>query len=337
MLYPYHQHAKVLIVDDEKANIRLVEMILQKAGYTNVYSTADAREAVPLFLEIQPDIVLLDLSMPHLDGYAVMAKLLAEMALTAVPILVLTADITPAVRHRALKEGARDFLTKPLDEVEVLLRINNLLENRFHSILLEQRVQERTEDLNKAQMEVLQRLALAAEYRDDDTRLHTRRVGVIAQRIAHALGLPAEQADLILQASPLHDVGKIGIPDAILLKHGKLTEDEFAIMKEHTVIGGNILSKSDSSCLQLAEKITLTHHERWDGTGYPSQLSGEEIPLAGRIVAVADVFDALTHNRPYKHAWTIEEALAEIKNQSGRQFDPDIVKAFLNLQSESKL
>lgn len=333
MLYSHLQQAKILIVDDEKANIRLVEMMLQGAGYTNVYSTADAREVVALFLDIQPDIVLLDLAMPYLDGFAVMAKLLAEMK-SAVPILVLTADVTLATRHRALKEGAKDFLTKPLDEVEVLLRINNLLENRFHSILLEKRVRERTEDLNKAQMELLQRLALAAEYRDDDTRLHTRRVGMLAQRIARALDLPPEQTDLILHASPLHDVGKIGIPDSILLKHGKLTDDEFTIMKEHTIIGGNILSKSNSSFLRLAEEITMTHHERWDGTGYPSQLAGEEIPLVGRIVSVADVFDALTHDRPYKRAWTIDEALSEIKSQSGRQFDPAIVQAFLKSQSE---
>jgi putative two-component system response regulator len=336
MLYPHLQQAKILIVDDEKANIRLVEMMLQGAGYTNVYSTADAREAVPLFLDIQPDIVLLDLAMPYLDGFAVMAKLLAEMK-SAVPILVLTADVTLTARHRALKEGAKDFLTKPLDEVEVLLRINNLLENRFHSVLLEKRVRERTEELEKAQMEILQRLALAAEYRDDDTRLHTRRVGMLAQRIAQALDLPPEQTDLILHASPLHDVGKIGIPDSILLKHGKLTDDEFTIMKEHTIIGGNILSKSNSSFLRLAEEITMTHHERWDGTGYPSQLAGEEIPLVGRIVSVADVFDALTHDRPYKRAWTIDEAISEIKHQSGRQFDPAIVQAFLKSLSEESI
>jgi putative two-component system response regulator len=335
MLNSHLQQAKILIVDDEKANIRLVEMMLQGAGYTNVYSTADAREVVVLFREIQPDIVLLDLAMPYLDGYAVMAKLLAEME-SVVPILVLTADVTLTARHRALKEGAKDFLTKPLDEVEVLLRINNLLENRFHSVLLEKRVRERTEELDKAQMEVLQRLALAAEYRDDDTRLHTRRVGMIAQRIAQALDLPPDQTDLILHASPLHDIGKIGIPDSILLKHGKLTDDEFTIMKEHTVIGGNILSKSNSFFLRLAEEITMTHHERWDGTGYPSQLAGEEIPLVGRIVSVADVFDALTHDRPYKRAWTIEEAISEIKSQSGRQFDPAIVQAFLkSLPDES--
>jgi putative two-component system response regulator len=254
---------------------------------------------------------------------------LAEAPDAAAPILVLTADITTAAKHRALKEGARDFLTKPLDEIEVLLRIKNLLENRFHHILLEKRVQERTQDLEKSQMEVLQRLALAAEYRDDDTRLHTRRVGQIARHIALALGWSAEQADLIFRASPLHDVGKIGIADAILLKPGKLTEEESTVMKQHTLIGGKILSESDSSWLQLAEEIALTHHERWDGTGYPAGLAGEDIPLVGRIVAVADVFDALTHERPYKHAWSTEEALAEIKKQSGRQFDPHVVEAFL--------
>lgn len=331
MLQSHLQHAKILIVDDEKVNVRLLEMILQNGGYKNVFSTTDSREAMSLFHNIQPDIVLLDLAMPHMDGFAVMAQLTTEMPVVAVPILVLTADITATAKHRALKEGAKDFLTKPLDETEVLLRINNLLENRFHSVNLEELVQERTSDLEQAKMEVMQRLAMAAEYRDDDTGLHTRRVGHMASRIAGALGLPQAQFELILHASPLHDVGKIGIPDSILLKHGKLTADEFTIIKEHATIGGNILAKSNSPYLRLAEEIALTHHERWDGTGYPYQLAGDNIPLVGRIVSVADVFDALTHDRPYKRAWSVEESLAEIKSQSGRQFDPKVVDAFLKI------
>jgi putative two-component system response regulator len=179
-------------------------------------------------------------------------------------------------------------------------------------------------------LETLQRLALAAEYRDDDTGSHTRRVGVTAGRIAGSLGLSPEQVDLILRAAPLHDVGKIGIADAILLKPGKLTDEEFAIMKQHTTIGGKILSGSSSPWLQLAEEIALTHHERWDGQGYPCGLKGEAISLVGRIVAIADVFDALTHERPYKKAWPIAEAMAEIEHQSGKQFDPCVVAAFLS-------
>jgi putative two-component system response regulator len=329
------KQGKILIVDDEKANVRLLEIILQQAGYINVHSTTDARQTLSLFRSIQPDIVLLDLAMPYLDGFAVMQQLHPEMSDHSVPILVLTADATSATRHRALKEGARDFLTKPLDETEVLLRINNLLETHFYSALLEDRVRERTQDLEKAQLETLQRLALAAEYRDDNTGTHTRRVGMSAARIAKVLGLPPAQVTLLLRAAPLHDIGKIGIADAILLKPGKLTDEEFAIMKQHTFIGAKILSGSSSPWLLMAEEIALTHHERWDGRGYPHSLSGEAIPLVGRIVAVADVFDALTHERPYKNAWPVAAATAEIAAQGGQQFDERVVQAFLTLQHET--
>jgi len=329
-----HQ-AVILVIDDEKANVRFLEIILQQAGYSNVHSTTDSRQSLPLFCRIQPDLVLLDLSMPHMDGFAVMGQLHAEAPGNSVPILVLTADATLATKHKALKEGARDFLTKPLDEIEVLLRIHNLLDIRFHSALLEAKVQERTHDLQKAQLETLQRLALAAEYRDDDTGLHTKRVGQTAARLAQALCLPPAQVDLILRAAPLHDIGKIGITDAILLKPGKLTDDEFAIMRHHTDIGAQMLSGSTSPWLQLAEEIALTHHERWDGTGYPQKLSGEAIPLVGRIVTVADVFDALTHERPYKKAWSVVEAKNEIAAQSGHQFDERVVQAFLSLPHET--
>ncbi|HEX8465239.1 MAG TPA: HD domain-containing phosphohydrolase [Abditibacterium sp.] len=331
------QQGKILIVDDEKANVRLLEIILQQAGYTNVHSTTDARHARALFQGVRPDLVLLDLAMPHLDGFAVMGQLHEDMGDDPIPILVLTADAVATTRHRALKQGAKDFLTKPLDQIEVLLRINNLLEVRFHNVLLEARVKERTQDLEKAQLETLQRLALAAEYRDDDTGLHTKRVGLTAARIAQALELPPAQVDLIRRAAPLHDVGKIGISDTILLKPGKLTDEEFDTMKQHTTIGAKMLSGSTSPWLKLAEEIALSHHERWDGRGYPQKLSGEAIPLVSRIVAVADVFDALTHERPYKKAWPQNEAMAEIESQSGRQFDERVVKAFLTLPQETSL
>jgi putative two-component system response regulator len=324
------KQAKILIVDDEKFNIRLLEVILLHAGFTDIYSTADSREAQSIFCSIKPDLILLDLAMPHMDGFAVMQQLQEELLKDSVPVLVLTADATLSTRHKALQEGAKDFLTKPLDETEVLLRINNLLKTRFHSILLKKKVQERTHDLETAQLETLQRLALAAEYRDDDTGLHTKRVGLTAGKIAQKLNLPASQVDLILRSAPLHDVGKIGIADSILLKPGKLTEEEFATMKQHTIIGAKILSGSTSPWLQLAEEIALTHHERWDGKGY-SGLQGEAIPLSGRIVTVADVFDALTHERPYKKAWPVEAATTEIASQGGSQFDPQIVNAFLAL------
>ncbi len=329
------KRGKILIVDDEKVNIRFLEIILQQNGYSNVYSTNDSRQSLTCFCNMQPDIVLLDLAMPHLDGFAVMQQLHRKMVDNPVPILVLTADVASAAKHRALKEGASDFLTKPLDETEVLLRISNLLQARFYNTLLEDKVRERTQALENAQLETLQRLALAAEYRDDDTGLHTKRVGIIARYIAHAMGLPEAQVELIFRAAPLHDVGKIGITDAILLNPGKLTEEKFAIMKQHTVIGAEMLSGSTSPWLQLAEEIALSHHERWDGQGYPHQLSGEDIPLVGRIVAVADVFDALTHARPYKKAWSVASAAAEIAAQSGKQFDERVVQAFMTLSLET--
>ncbi len=321
--------AKILIVDDEKANIRFLEMILEEAGYAHVHSTTDSRQVRALFLDVPFDLVLLDLAMPHFDGFAVMQQLREAAPDHTVPILVLTADATTTTKHSALLEGASDFLSKPLDEVEVLLRIRNLLQTRFHSVLLEQKVEERTQALNTAQLETLQRLALAGEYRDDDTGLHTRRVGETASRLATVL-VP-DQAKLIHRASPLHDVGKIGVSDTILLKSGKLTDEEFDIMRQHTTTGAKILSGSTSPWLQLAAEIALTHHERWDGRGYPQGLAGEDIPLSGRIVAVADVFDALTHERPYKKAWPIERAKTEIASQSGKQFDERVVEAFLEL------
>jgi putative two-component system response regulator len=217
----------------------------------------------------------------------------------------------------------------------VLLRIRNLLQTRFHSLLLESQVRERTEELEKAQIETLQRLAQAAEYRDDDTGLHTRRVGATCGQLAALLGFPPKQVELIIRAAPLHDVGKIGIADGVLLKPGKLTDEEFDIMRKHTIIGATMLSGSGSPWLQLAEEIALSHHERWDGRGYPRKLAGEEIPLIGRIVAVADVFDALTHERPYKTAWPVADAIAEISAQSGKQFDERVVQAFMTLDHEA--
>ncbi len=339
------KQAKILIIDDEKANVRLLEVILQHAGFPHVHSTTDSRQALSLFLSVEPDLVLLDLSMPHLDGFAVMQQLPPEMIKAATPILILTADATRDTRHKALKSGAKDFLTKPLDESEVLLRINNLLVTRFYGLTLEARVQERTRELEEAQnqslehmrlledsqAEMLGRLAQAAEYRDDDTGHHTYRVGRISGLVAKSLGLPDHQVDLIRRAAPLHDVGKIGISDAILLKKGPLTSEEFVKMKTHTHIGANLLANGHSKLVKVAHLIALTHHERWDGTGYPRQLKGEQIPIEGRIVAIADVFDALTHERPYKRAWSMSEALAEIEGQSGRQFDARIVKALLTL------
>ncbi len=324
--------ARILIVDDEHANVRYLELTLEDAGYDTVIGTTKSADVLRLFHDFSPDIVLLDLYMPRPDGFEVMQQLEGAGSETDfVPILVLTADTTTETKQRALDCGAQDFITKPLDTVEVLLRIKNLLNVRMHSRYLQTMVRDRTIQLEMAQLETLMRLALAAEYRDDDTGKHTRRVGYVSSLIAQAMSLPGDQVQHIEQTAPLHDVGKIGIPDAILLKPGRLTESEYELVKGHCTIGARILSGSGSEWLQLAEVIALNHHERWDGHGYPSQLSGEDIPLVGRIVAVADVFDALTHNRPYKGAWSVQEAVDEVARQSGSQFDPAVVVAFMTL------
>jgi putative two-component system response regulator len=334
--------AHILIVDDQRPNVRLLERILEQAGYTKTRGTTDPREVVGLFDEFQPDLMLLDLHMHHMDGYAVMEALRTRIPASAYfPILVVTADITPEAKRRALSAGARDFLSKPFDTTEVLLRIKNLLETRsLHLQLqnqnqaLEAKVRERTRELEQTQVEILQRLAHAAEFRDDDTGQHTQRVGQLAARLAQNLGLPEQQVELIRQAAPLHDLGKIGIPDHILLKPGRFTSNEYEQMKSHAAIGARILSGGRYPLLLMAEEIAYSHHERWDGSGYPLGLAGEAIPLTGRIVAVADTFDALTHARPYKHAWPIADAIREIVRQSGEKFDPCVVATLVHLYEQ---
>ncbi len=341
-----YTEASIMVVDDKEANARLLERILRFGKYKNVTCVLDPREVMERYAAAPPDLLLLDLQMPHLDGYAVMDALKHKYgdALRA-PILVLTADITSDAKRRALEYGARDFLTKPFDPVEVLLRIRNLLEMYFlHRELqtqnrtLEEKVAERTAALESMQVEALMRLARAAEYRDDETGQHTQRVGHWSALLAAALGVPVGEVELIRQAAPLHDVGKIGIPDAILLSPNRLTSYELAVMRTHAKIGAGILAASSSALMQLAEQIALNHHERWDGSGYPNGLQGEDIPLSARIVAIVDVFDALTHDRPYKQAWSIEAATAELERQRGRHFDPQLVTAFLQvLERESML
>lgn len=332
---------RILVVDDEEANVLLLKRTLERAGYVDVAVTTDSRQVAELVIEFQPDLILLDLLMPHLDGFAVLEQLRSMIPEgTFLPVIVLTADITREVRQRALGSGAEDFLTKPFDVVEVTLRIRNLLQaRRLHlqlqgqNELLEERVRVRTEDLEEAHIETLDRLAMAAEYRDDDTGQHIRRVGRASALVARELGLAETEVVLIERAAGLHDLGKIGVPDSILLAPRKLTSEEFDVVKTHTVIGANILSGSRSPLLKMAEQIAWAHHERWDGSGYAG-LVEEDIPLVGRITTVADVFDALTHERPYKKAWPVDEALAEIAGQRGRQFDPRVSDAFLRVHEQ---
>jgi putative two-component system response regulator len=332
------QNSRILIVDDQAANIQLLERVLRGAGYQHWTSLTDSRKALTVFSEFQPDLVALDWRMPNVDGLSVLKQLRSRIpAGEFVPTLILTADNSRTARQEALSAGAKDFLNKPLDVSETLLRIYNLLETRWlhkelkrHNETLEQKVRERTKDLEHAQLEVLQRLALAAEYRDDCTGQHAQRVGGLSALLGRAIGLPPSEVELLRRAAPLHDIGKIGIPDGILLKPSKLTSQEYTQIKRHTDIGRVILSGSSFPILQMAERIALYHHERWDGAGYYG-LAGEAIPVEARIVSIADVYDVITHERPYKKAQSTPEALALLQEESGKQFDPNLVQVALDL------
>ena len=331
------RNARILMVDDEEANLDILRRTLSRAGFWRLEGTLDSREAASLYVRHRPDLILLDLHMPHMDGLQVLDTLREIAEATYLPIVILSGDLTPEARRDALSRGAKDFVNKPFQPDELLLRIKTLLETRFlyleiqsQNQVLEAKVRERTRELVEAQIEIIERLAIAAEFRDDNTGQHTQRVAQMSALLARQLGLPDAQVSLIARAAPLHDVGKIGVPDTILLKIGKLTPAEFELVKQHTVIGARILSGGKFPLLRLAEDIAYSHHERWDGDGYAG-LRKTDIPLAGRIVAVADVFDALTHGRPYKPAWSVEEASAEIAREKGGQFDPDVVDAFLRI------
>ena len=333
------KHARILIVDDQAENVELLEQILRRAGYEKLAGVTDPREVTAKCAEFGPDLILLDIHMPHLNGIQVMEELEPTLRReTYLPILVLTGDATDSAKHEALAKGANDFLSKPLDRTEALLRIRNLLATRIlytqlrvQNVMLDQKVRTRTQKLEGAGDAILERLAEAGEYRDDETRQHTHRVGAVAAELARRLGLAPSEVEAIHRTAPLHDVGKVGIADTILLKPGKLTAEQFDEMKTHTTIGAKILSAEGVPLLEMAQVVALSHHERWDGSGYPRGLSSEQIPQMGRIVAVADVFDALTHHRPYRRAWPFDETVAEIAAQRGHQFDPDVVDAFLGL------
>jgi putative two-component system response regulator len=332
--------ACILVVDDEPANVRLLRRLLEREGYTRVHGTSDSGEALALLDTLDPDLVVLDLHMPFPDGYALLEHIGNRTPQGGyLPVLVLTGDAGTEAKNRALALGARDFLTRPFERLEARYRIRNLLHTRrLHRELeaerasLADRVLARTRELEAAHAETLARLIRAAALRDDATGHHTRRVGDLAAEIARELGLPEARVEVIRAAAPLHDVGKIAVPDRILLKPGTLTAEERATMCRHTELGAEILAGGTCETLALAERIALAHHERWDGGGYPRGLSGEVIPLAARIVSVADFYDAVTHERPYRtSAWTPAEARAAVELERGRQFDPAVVDAFLRI------
>ena len=335
--------AHILVIDDEEINRRLISSTLERAGYRHITTLADARDLESLVAAHPPDLVISDLHMPHRDGFDVIRALQPQISAERLPVLVISGDLAVESRNRALALGARDFVSKPFDPTEMILRVRNQLEGRMlyqdvhkQNRALREAIHGRTKALEASRIELLERLAVAAEYRDESTARHTERVGTISGRLADALGRPADEVELIARAAPLHDIGKIGVPDALLRKEGKLTTEEMLIMRTHTTIGAHILANSDAPVLQLAEVIALTHHEQWDGLGYPRGLAGEDIPLPGRIVAAADAFDAMITARPYRRGRPVAEAVAELRRCSGTQFDAAIVAALISIPSLSE-
>ena len=327
---------RILVVDDEPANLRLLDKMLGSQGYTELTLVDDPREVLGLYRETRPDLILLDINMPYLDGYQVLEQLKALNDPLLPPIVILTAQHGKEHLLRALAAGARDFITKPFDRNELLMRVRNLLEAQLaHRLLhtqrneLESMVRARTEELRNTQLQVVQRLGMAAEYRDEETGNHILRMSHISALLARAIGWSEDACDLMLNASPMHDIGKIGIPDCVLLKPGRFDPPEWEIMKTHATIGGKLLDGSDSDLMRMAREIALSHHEKWDGSGYPNGLHGATIPQSGRIAALADVFDALTSVRPYKKAWTVEAAVSLIVENRGKHFDPELVDIFM--------
>jgi putative two-component system response regulator len=329
------KNARILIVDDEPTNIKLLDSVLRSQGYLNLVKITDSRNVLNEYSLDRPDLILLDINMPHLDGYQVMEQLNSLDDPLLPPILILTAQSGHEYLLKALAMGARDLVRKPFDLTELLMRVRNLLDVQLgrrmlvnQKLVLEEMVLKRTEELSETRLQVVRRLGRAAEYRDNETGFHIIRMSQISALLSKSLGWSDGYCELILHASPMHDIGKIGIPDAILLKPGKFEPDEWEIMKTHVSIGAEILKDGNSDLLILASEIALNHHEKWDGTGYPSGLAGTSIPLSGRIVAVADVFDALTSPRPYKKAWSIGASVNYISENAGVHFDPEVVEHF---------
>lgn len=328
---------KICIVDDAQINLTLMQALVAKIDGCQPVVFADSAAGLRYCIDEDVDLVIVDYMMPAPDGLEFIARLRASAGRGEVPILMVTADHEKEVRYRALESGATDFLTKPIDRPEFMSRVRNMLAIRRSHLLLSdkarvlaQEVRKATAEIVAGQREVTYRLSRAAEYRDPETGAHLMRMTHYSALIARRLGWDDEAVDLIQQAAPMHDIGKLGTPDYILLKPAHLTAGEFEIMRQHTVIGHEILKDSTSPMLKVAAEIALGHHEKFDGSGYPNGLVGEEIPLTARIVAVADVFDALTSARPYKTGWELGRAVALLKDSRGRHFDPACTDAFLS-------
>ena len=327
---------RVAIVDDNDINLTLFKALVLKIGDCEPVLFGDSPKGLLWCVEHRPDLVIVDYMMPAMDGLQFITRFRAEPGCEETPVLMITANDGKDVRYEALQIGATDFLTKPVDRVEFTARVKNMLalgasrkKLADRAAWLAEEVRKATEAVLAREQELLFRMSRAAEFRDLETGAHIQRMAHYSHLIAAKLGLSEDDQSLILQAAPMHDVGKIGIPDAILLKRSTLRPEEFAVMKTHAKLGFDLLSGSESRILQAAATIAISHHEKFDGTGYPHGTAGEDIPLFGRIVAVADVFDALTSERPYKKAWTIERSMAYLREVMGGHLDPRCVDAFL--------
>ena len=305
----------ILLVDDEPANLHVLKHILQD-DYRLLFAR-DGERALELASNERPQLILLDVMMPGTTGHKVCVRLKADPRTEAIPVIFVTALSNPEDEALGFELGAVDYISKPVSAPIVRARV------RTHLSLV------RADVLRQTRLNIVQALGMAAEYKDNETGLHVIRMSHFSRIIALEAGFSAEDAEELLHAAPMHDVGKIGIPDAILQKPGKLDADEWAIMQQHPDIGARIIGEHDASMLQMARRIALGHHEKWDGSGYPAGLAGTDIPIEARIIAIADVFDALTSVRPYKRAWSVDEAVALIREQSGKHFDPQLVNCFL--------
>jgi putative two-component system response regulator len=337
---PEFEGARILIVD-ESTNVRFLQNLLGKNGYAHLSSTSDVRSAIGICHENPPDLVLLDMNRPQMNGVESIGEIRDRHLEAVPPVIALTARGDTTTPLRALDAGARDFVGKPFDCPQVLGRVRQVLaaHRLYHRLraqteTLDESLLVRTEATAGSRIEVIQRLGRAVEYRDYGSQLHIVRLSQIAAHLAAACGLSASQCELMLEASPMHDIGKIDIPDAILLKPGKLSADECRIMRRHPTVGAAILLGTDCGLMRMAGEIALGHHERWDGSGYPDGVAGKRIPLTARIVAVVDVFDALTSRLPYKDAWTVDQALRQLDCLAGNHLDPELVLRFHDILPE---
>ncbi len=332
--------ADVLVVDDDRGIQSMIRRILKRAGL-NVLVADNGPAAFEMLSIHQPDLILLDLSMPILNGFEVAAHLRGDPSTRTIPIILFTGNDSCQNHVKALDLGVNDFLSKTAEPEEIVARIRSHLKIKQlndqlsdYRVSLERKVARRTAQLKDASLEVIWRLTTASEYRDNETGAHIRRMSHYSAAISQKMGLSPKSVEMILYAAPMHDIGKIGIPDEILLKPGKLEAKEWELMKTHTLIGANILKGSKIGYVRMGAVIARVHHEKWDGSGYPAGLKARQIPLVGRIVALADVFDALTSKRPYKEAYSIEKSRGIIEQGRGTHFDPGVVDAFLAIQEE---